>query len=163
MECEEKQWRGQRIPQTTLPQAPAPQQSNQLQSPELEQSIPDKNAQEILIQDSHPDQLSMPLVVENEPAVAVPKSEVSNVPEELKPVTLAAVEIADTPQTPGATSSPSSSDVDANAPADALSSNEAALFLSSALQSESWFASNKYVLAALLFVAIVIGAIAWLR
>ena len=163
MECEEKQWRGQRIPQTTLPQAPAPQQSNQLQSPELEQSIPDKNAQEILIQDSHPDQLSMPLVVENEPAVAVPKSEVSKVPQELKPVTVAAVEVANTPQAPGAPPLPSSSDVGANAPADALSSNEAALFLSSALRSESWFASNKYVLAALLMVALVIGGIAWLR
>jgi hypothetical protein len=163
VECEEKQWRGQRMAQATASRVPVPQQSNQLQSPELKQSIPDKHAQEILIQDSQPDQLSMPLVVENEPAVAVPKSEVSEVPQELEPVALAVVEVADTPQTLGATSSPSSSDVGANAPADALSSNEAALFLSSALRSESWFASNKYVLAALLMVALVIGGIAWLR
>ena len=169
MECEEKQWRGQRIPQTTFPQAPAPQQPNQLQSPESKQTVPDANAHEILIQDSHStedshsDQLSMPLVVENEPAIAVPKSEVSKVPQELEPVTVAAVEVANTPQALGATPLPSSSDVGANAPADALSSNEAALFLSSALRSESWFASNKYVLAALLMVALVIGGIAWLR
>ncbi len=163
VECEEKQWRGQRMAQATASQVPVPQQSNQLQSPELKQSAPDKNAQEILIQDSQPDQLSMPLEVENEPAVAVPKSEVSKVPQELEPVALAVVEVADTPQTLGATASPSSSDGGANAPADALSSNEAALFLSSALRSESWFASNKYVLAALLMVALVIGGIAWLR
>ena len=163
VECEEKQWRGQRMAQATASQVPVPQQSNQLQLPELKQSAPDKNAQEILIQDSQPDQLSMPLVVENEPAVAVPKSEVSKVPQELERVALAVVEVADTPQTLGATSSPSSSNGGANAPADALSSNEAALFLSSALRSESWFASNKYVLAALLMVALVIGGIAWLR
>ncbi len=37
------------------------------------------------------------------------------------------------------------------------------LFLSSAAPSQSWFAANKYVLGALLVVAIVISAIAWLR
>jgi hypothetical protein len=36
-------------------------------------------------------------------------------------------------------------------------------FLSSALQSESWFSSNKYVLAALAVVAVVVGVVAWLR
>jgi hypothetical protein len=36
-------------------------------------------------------------------------------------------------------------------------------FLGSVVQSESWFAANKYVLASLFLVAIVIGAIAWLR
>jgi hypothetical protein len=36
-------------------------------------------------------------------------------------------------------------------------------FLSATLQSESWFSANKYVLAALLLVAVVIGAVAWLR
>ncbi len=38
-----------------------------------------------------------------------------------------------------------------------------AMFSSSAAPSRSWFAANKYVLGALLVVAIVIGAIAWLR
>jgi hypothetical protein len=37
------------------------------------------------------------------------------------------------------------------------------LFLTSASQSQSWFASNKYILGALLVVAIIVGAIAWLR
>ncbi|MGB8988603.1 MAG: GAF domain-containing protein [Candidatus Sulfotelmatobacter sp.] len=170
VECEEKQWRGQRIAQPPVQQAPVPQQSNQLQSPELKQSILDKNtqeidknAQEIFIQDSHPDQLSMPLIVESEAAVAVPKSEVTKIPQEAKPVASSAVEATALSQTLATTSLPSSSDAGANAPADALSSNEAALFLSSALHSESWFASNKYVLMALLVVALVIGGIAWLR
>jgi hypothetical protein len=170
VECEEKQWRGQRITQPPVQQAPVPLQSNQPQSPELKQSIPDKSAQEIdksaqeiFIQDSHPDQLSMPLLVESEAAVAVPKSEVTKIPQEVKPVASSAVEATAPPQSLATTSVPSSSDAGANAPADALSSNEAALFLSSALQSESWFASNKYVLMALLVVALVIGGIAWLR
>jgi hypothetical protein len=170
VECEEKQWRGQRIAQPPVQQAPVPQQSNQLQSPELKQHIPDKNAQEIdknaqeiFIQDSHPDQLSMPLLVESEAAVAVPESEVTKILEEVKPVPSSAVEATAPPQTLATTSLPSSADAGASAPADALSSSEAALFLSSALQSESWFASNKYVLMALLVVALVIGGIAWLR
>jgi hypothetical protein len=37
------------------------------------------------------------------------------------------------------------------------------LFLSSGAPSESWFSANKYTLGALLVVALVIGAIAWLR
>jgi hypothetical protein len=47
-------------------------------------------------------------------------------------------------------------------PAD-LSSDNSTLFLSSAAPSESWFAANKYILGALLVVALVIGAIVWLR
>jgi hypothetical protein len=158
VECEEKQWRGQRSAQAKLPQQP-----NQLQPPQSKQNVPDENVQEILIEDSHSDQLVMPLVAESEVATPTSEPEAPKASQELKTITAAVVEVASTPQTLGATSSPLSSDVGANPPADALSSNEAALFLSSALQSESWFASNKYVLAALLFVAIVIGAIAWLR
>ncbi|HZW80807.1 MAG TPA: hypothetical protein VFF50_10070, partial [Candidatus Deferrimicrobiaceae bacterium] len=167
VECEEKQWRGQRIAQPPVPRAPVTQQLNQ-QSPESKQSIPkqsipNKNAQEILIQDSQTDQLSMPLVVESELALPAPGPDVIKISQELKPVTTAIVEVASTSDTLAATSTPSSSDVSAGAPADVLSSTDAAPFLSSALQSESWFASNKYVLAALLVVAIVIGAVAWLR
>jgi hypothetical protein len=53
----------------------------------------------------------------------------------------------------------SSSDVSVESPA----SDTATSFLSGGLQSESWCAANKYILAALLTVAIVIAAIAWLR
>jgi hypothetical protein len=46
---------------------------------------------------------------------------------------------------------------------DSSGPGNAALFLSSALPSDSWFASNKYILGALLVVAIAVGAIAWLH
>jgi hypothetical protein len=48
------------------------------------------------------------------------------------------------------------------APSDAPFSAFSTLFLSSA-QPESWFASNKYILGALLVVAIIIAAIVYLR
>jgi hypothetical protein len=48
-------------------------------------------------------------------------------------------------------------------PADLPASANSTLFLSSATPSESWFAANKYILGALLVVALVIGAIIWLR
>jgi hypothetical protein len=37
------------------------------------------------------------------------------------------------------------------------------MFLTSAAPPESWLASNKYILGALLVVALVIAAVAWLR
>jgi hypothetical protein len=47
--------------------------------------------------------------------------------------------------------------------ADTSPSDASPRFLTSAASSPSWFAANKYVLGALLVVAIVIGAIVWLR
>jgi hypothetical protein len=46
---------------------------------------------------------------------------------------------------------------------DVPASDNSTLFLSSAAPSESWLAANKYILGALLVVAIVVAAIAWLR
>ena len=46
---------------------------------------------------------------------------------------------------------------------DVPSSESSTLFQSSAAPSESWLASNKYILGALLVVAVVIAAIVWLR
>jgi GAF domain-containing protein len=48
-------------------------------------------------------------------------------------------------------------------PANISGRDDSALFLSSAAPAESWIASNKYILGALLIVAIVVGAIVWLR
>jgi len=42
-------------------------------------------------------------------------------------------------------------------------SDKSTLFLGAAALSESWFAANKYTLAALLVVAVLIGVIVWLR
>jgi hypothetical protein len=86
--------------------------------------------------------------------------------------------IVDTPETPVTESLPStqteeraanklSTPLPADATEDISASGPAAdnstLFLISAQPSESWLAKNKYTLGALLVVAIVIAAIAWLR
>jgi hypothetical protein len=70
------------------------------------------------------------------------------------------------PKQPAASSVPTSlpsSDEILHRPAESAGSSNSALFSSSAAPSRSWFAANKYVLGALLVVAIVIAAIAWLR
>jgi hypothetical protein len=59
--------------------------------------------------------------------------------------------------------SPTSTSSSTDVPSDVLATDNSAPFLSSALQSESWFASNKYILGALLLVAIIIAAIALLH
>jgi len=48
-------------------------------------------------------------------------------------------------------------------PADSSGAHTSALFSSAAAPSESWLGSNKYILGALLVVAMIIAAIAWLR
>jgi hypothetical protein len=48
-------------------------------------------------------------------------------------------------------------------PAVLAATNASTLFSSSTAPTESWFAANKYILAALLVVALIIAAIAWLR
>jgi hypothetical protein len=111
VECEEKQWRGQRVP-----------------SPSRE-----------------------PAGIE----VAAPALTVAVAPEN---TTSAPVESAPTPVQTWEPSSSHIRDVSASAQSD-----NSTLFLSSAAPSESWFAANKYILGALLVVAIVIGVIAWLR
>jgi hypothetical protein len=110
VECEEKQWRGQR-----------------LGAPGKEPAIG-----EVEIRAS---------------AVANASRTVPSAP--AQPTAIAA---------PPAASSPALKD-----PGDLSASGNSTLFLSSAAPSESWFASNKYILGALLVVALVIGAILWLR
>lgn len=99
VECEEKKWRGQRLPQ-----------------PAAGSATPLK-------------------------AVAVPKQSA-----------------ASSVQTSLASSAES-----LHLPAHSAGSGNSAMFSSSASPSRSWLAANKYVLGALLVVAIVIAAIAWLR
>jgi len=60
------------------------------------------------------------------------------------------------------TSLPSSAEI-LHLPAESAGFSNSAMFSSSAAPSRSWFAANKYVLGALLVVAFVIAAIAWLR
>jgi hypothetical protein len=113
VECEEKKWRGQRLPATGEPAS-------------------------------------------GKAAVPAPAVAVTRTPRASAPIEAVAVAAR--------TSAASTPDV----PVDAAGSDNSSLFLSSsflgsAAPSESWFAANKYILGALLVVAIVIGTIVWLR
>jgi hypothetical protein len=115
VECEEKQWRGQRLP------------------------VPDKEA-------------AGGAVAPTVPTVA------ASAP--LEKLTSAPRPAAITPPPSVA----SSSDVPvSDVPARAVPSENSTLFLGSATPQESWLSANKYILGALLVVAIVLGVIAWLR
>jgi len=116
VECEEKQWRGQPLPQPATSDPP----SAGLTIPAAELAV---------------SQASQALASQPIKSAAIPES------------------IAPRPAIA------SSDEVRAYVPV----SGSSELFLSSALQSESWFAANKYILGALLVVAFVVAAIAWLR
>jgi putative methionine-R-sulfoxide reductase with GAF domain len=151
VECEEKHWRGQRPAQS-----PSSQKPNQLSSPD-----PRKSASVVkpgtFIQDSPADRssISTPAAANSKLAGPVPGPQVTETPQESTPITGATVEAPIATETLSALS-PSVS------PADGLPS-DLAPFLSGVLQSESWFATNKYTLGALLIVAIIIAAIACLH
>jgi GAF domain-containing protein len=113
VECEEKQWRSQRLPAQGKEPAPS----------EVASPAP------IVAVTATPEKTPVPI----EPPLIAPHT---------------------SPASPSETQ-----DTSAAAPA----SDNSTLFLSSAAPSESWFAANKYILGALLVVAIVIAAIAWLR
>jgi hypothetical protein len=126
VECEEKQWRGQRLPQLTANAVSAEASVEPASEPAKENATP---ALEIS-------------------AAATPDPPAATAIDPTPPA--AHLELASTSDIP-------------NPPPDAPTSDNSALFLSSAVPSESWFRANKYILAALLVVAIVIAAIAWLR
>jgi hypothetical protein len=124
VECEEKQWRGQRLPPLAVGPASA-RRSSQPGAPASGESAISGSAV----------------------AVAVLPEELGSAQTEAAAITLQA-------------SVASSEDVP---DPHFLGSDNSAPSFGSALQSESWFAANKYILGALLVAAIVIGAIVWLR
>ena len=151
VECEEKHWRGQRPAQS-----PSSQKPNQLSSPETRKSA-SVVKQGTFIQDSPSDRspIPTPLAANSKLAGSLPEPQVTETPQESTPITGTTVEAPIATQ--GLTALfPSVS------PADVLAS-DGAPFLSGVLQSESWFATNKYILGALLVVAIIIAAIAYLH
>jgi uncharacterized Zn finger protein (UPF0148 family) len=129
VECEEKQWRGQRLSQPA-----AAQHKDQSAQPS---PTPDATT-----------------LVEGERA-APPESSPAHISSAAKTTETPTVEQTIAPPTSRASSY--------TVPADVPAVDSPTSFLSTALQSESWFAANKYVLGALLAVAIVIAAIALLR
>ncbi len=149
VECEEKQWRGQYLPQPAAGQQPDPPPP-----PQMDATV--REAQGIFVQDYPSAQVSGlttepvgTLVAGAAPDSAVGKLDLTSQP--IEPAT-AEAPIA-------TTSTPPASEVLVEVPA----TDNSTPFLSSALPSESWFAANKYILGALLVVAIIIAAVAWLR
>jgi hypothetical protein len=150
VDCEDKQWRGQRIPQ---PEVSA--QNHSVPPPELKAAATVPEVQGTFVEDSPADQLPIqvspdsvsPEINESAPAAELA---VRETPQESMP---SPVEI-----TVEEASAPAASDP----PSEAASTEDSTLFLSSS-QSESWFAANQYVLGVLVVVAIVLAAIAWLR
>jgi hypothetical protein len=151
VECEEKHWRGQRPAQS-----PSSQKPKQLSSPD-----PRKSAsvvkQGTFIQDSPSDRSSIPASppADRKFAAALPQPQVTETSRESTPITGTTVEAPIATQTLTAPSLPVIA-------ADVLPSDNGP-FLSGVLHSESWFATNKYILGALLVVAIIIAAIAYLH
>jgi hypothetical protein len=161
VECEEKQWRGQRVQPAAEPQkrnmpiapeaqiapqiaaAAAASQATVFQSAAIAPAAPAPSAQPI------PSPSADLKIYSN--AVAPEISQTLTAPSIEPPPAIETV-------------TPPSSDsalLDLSPPAPAA--EDAMPFLSATLQSESWFSANKYVLGALLLVAVVIAAIAWLR
>jgi hypothetical protein len=137
VECEEKQWRTQRHVQSvaaaTLGSAP---------HQEAEKKPTPQPAAHAFVDTSQIPATEIPA----QPPVT--KNSSSTQTEEL---------VAATP------SIPASAEITEEISASEPTSDNSTLFLSSAQPSESWFAANKYVLGALLLVAVAIAVIAWLR
>jgi hypothetical protein len=181
VECEERQWRGQRMAHLAVRSqkdqgSPAPQRDSK--EPAVRgyaggTFIRDSSAEEVSIgaTEARTAELGTAELRSVETGAAAltisaagPETSAAqnSVSSSIKIKSAHAEEPA-APQTTGATSSSSLPDVASEVPAEVVAPDNSAPFLSSALQSESWFASNKYILGALLVVAVVIAAIAWLH
>jgi hypothetical protein len=156
VECEEKQWRGH-LPQSKtapaatqniLPPANAkPAAAETVATPVQDISSPAKVTQS--------PEIASPPIVEKEPAISAPVI-----------ATVRTVEnsiITPVDQAISEKSSEISTAAGSELLPDTPAPDNSAPFLSSAMQSESWFVKNKYILGALLLVMVVIGAIAWLH
>jgi hypothetical protein len=142
VECEEKLWRSQpaQSPLTRVAPKPAPEPSASVDKLET-----------ILAEENPPTKISTApdsTIIESPAVASAEKSETkinTSSVTTIKPT--AAIGDLD-PQTIATTN---------------LEADNSAPFLGASLQTQSWFASNKYILGALLLVSGVIGAIAWLR
>jgi hypothetical protein len=139
VECEDKQWRGQRLPQ---PSASATQQVRV--NPAIEHPSEISVLKDTYSAQTSSAQTSVPT---KEPT----SSQLTNPVPLSKTLTSAPGQSAPTPQNVS------------SKPELPLSSDNAVLFLGSAAQSQSWFGSNKYILATLVVVAVIIAAIVLLR
>jgi hypothetical protein len=150
VECEEKQWRGESLPQRAAnvaagkearPETHArPHQETQPEIPVV--SMAGDAPQAPVSRDSSAQTSEVP-TSEAQTSRSTPEpAGIAIVPRVAEDSTLSAPQIL---------------------PENVSASDDSTLFLSSAAPSESWLATNKYILGALLVVAIVIGVVAWLR
>jgi hypothetical protein len=195
VECEERQWRGQRLPHAEVkarqdetkspgdpdkdgkrntstnkeknndgkakaqaappvPKASAVAVAEAVTEPVTEKQT-EKLTQATFIQDSLPDPVPPQTAAQATSTPVPPIASAAQPSQDGASEAMASIIAeADAASPPSAASSPA-------APSDKVAA-DATLFLA-ASQSESWFASNKYVLGTLLVVAITIAAIAWLH
>jgi hypothetical protein len=140
VECEEKQWRGQPASKVTAPKTIAPKAA--VPEPQPSASI---------------DKDEMILLEETVKSSATFTAKFESKIESSQAAAIAPTALVDNPAPQIATSSEDIQTSPSTTP------DNSAPFLSASLQSESWLASNKYVIGALLLVSGVIGAIAWLH
>jgi GAF domain-containing protein len=166
VECEEKQWRGQPPKQSAASQ-PAKLHSAPDSSNDAKKLLPPSNGNGTRTPNPASPQLSAQIVPAADARLPQPPQEpkANKIPEDPAPNKASAVAVKIAPQTllSSASSSLPPIDIADAIPADVPEDENAAPFLSSAMPSESWLASNKYILGALLVVAIIIVSIVWLR
>jgi len=141
VECEDKQWRGQRVQTSAGAAKPVPPQ------PPVTRTLVD--ASKVSPLQNAPSA---------QPSVAKPSAPVKEPTTGQSPASAA--------QTSAPSSPKASTSISANQPTkpDQISApDHSTLFLSATVNSESWLAANKYILGALLLVAVVIAAITLLR
>jgi hypothetical protein len=171
VECEEKQWRDQRVsPPAAVAVSPARQPETKHEvplEPPVVHATPDSGLRLPVSSASGSDAPAIPSVNNSSSA----QSSSSQATDETSIQTAAQTPpVASVPTTEAVAaelSIPAPAEVPETVPEIVVESapgfDNSAPFLSSAIPSESWFAANKYILGALLVVAIVIGAIAWLH
>jgi len=147
VECEERQWRGLRLPQ------PEASGSRELRSNRLETAVAlaSPGVPELAASNVSVSVLTSAPVGEMSSESASPTPAVATT-EQLSSAPIAAQPLA-----------AQTSEMSASTVLKETSSDAATPFLGSVVQSESWLVANKYVLASLFVVAFVIGAIVWLR
>ena len=155
VECEERQWRGQRLPHPAISAQKDVTSSTPTDSTKFTGLA---DALRTLSRES-----SRPQVPAKIAEVKIPELKTSE-PKTAEPDATQPLAATLPPSAPASTIGPEQDSIaPATEPAEGLTPDNSAPFLSSALPIQSWFGSNKYILAALLVVAIVIAVIALLR
>jgi len=153
VECEEKQWRGQPLPQSA-PSAGKSNQSKPGQSKPTSRAI--ESPEIAAIETASSDKAVKPSQAVEKPASSPPANPLPAVAAAVAP-TFAPSPLA--PHAPAPAPAAPLKPQEALKSEPAASSNNAALFLSATVESESWLSANKYILGALVLVAIVITTI----